>query len=159
MTRIYTSIYTHILGDTPKIHPSLRASLFELVHRIRISATMFSNPAINSQSGTLVKFLASLWILVVRIVYAQLFTANIPLHYHVCDGLCLNLTQLFILVLIMIALTGLKIFIKYLLQALQRINAAALYKFNYWRYETFINSFCLRSFRYFFRRFPARHDQ
>ena len=55
------------------------------------------------------KFLASLWILVVRILYAQLFT-NIPLHYHVCDGLCLNLTQLFIFALIMIALTGLKIF-------------------------------------------------
>ena len=32
------------------------------------------------------KFLASLWVLVVRISYAQLFT-NIPLHYHVCDGL------------------------------------------------------------------------
>ena len=46
-----------------------------------------------------------------RILYAQLFT-NIPLHYHVCDGLCLNLTQLFILVLIMIALTGFKIFIE-----------------------------------------------
>ena len=37
-------------GDTPKIHPSLRASLFELVHRIRISATMFSNPTINSRT-------------------------------------------------------------------------------------------------------------
>ena len=32
------------------------------------------------------KFLASLWILVVRILYAQLFTI-IPFHYHVCDGL------------------------------------------------------------------------
>ena len=45
-----TSIYTHILGDTPRIHPSLRASLFEPVHRIRISATMFSSPTINSRS-------------------------------------------------------------------------------------------------------------
>ena len=63
--------------------------------------------AVGSQN---VNFLASLWILVVRILYAQLFT-KIPLHYHVCDGLCLNLTQLFIFVLIMTALTGLKIFI------------------------------------------------
>ena len=43
----------------------------------------------------------------------------------------------------MIALTGIKIFIadiaatesKYLLQTLQRITAAVLYKFNYWRYK------------------------
>ena len=62
-----------------------------------------------------------------------------------------------------VTLTGLKI----LLQTLQRITAAAWYKFNYWRYKnTFVNPFCLRSFRYFLlkfstrlRRFPARHDQ
>ena len=58
----------------------------------------------------------------------------------------------------MIALTGIKIFIadiaatesKYLLQTLQRITAAVLYKFNYWRYKPFINPFCLRFFRYFY---------
>ena len=39
------------------------------------------------------------------ILYAQLLT-NIPLHCHVFDGFqCLNLTKLFIFVLIMIALT------------------------------------------------------
>ena len=50
LSPIYTSIYTHIPDDTPKTHPSLRASLFELVHRIRISATIFSNPTINSRN-------------------------------------------------------------------------------------------------------------
>ena len=73
-----------------------------------------------------------------RILYAQLFT-NISLHYHVCDGLCLNLTQLFIFVLTMIALTGFKIFIA----DISEITVAALYKFNYWRYKTFINPPCL----------------
>ena len=48
--------------------------------------------------------------------------------------------------------TGFKIF----LQTLQRITAAALYKFYYWRYnhyKTFINRYpyCLRYFRYLLR--------
>ena len=41
---------THILGDTPNIHPLLRAPLFEPVHTIRISATLFSGTKMNSQS-------------------------------------------------------------------------------------------------------------
>ena len=59
-----------------------------------------SDPEASERSSSLIdavrsksKFLASLWILVVRILYAQLFT-NIPLHYHVWDGLCLNLTPI-----------------------------------------------------------------
>ena len=46
----------------------------------------------------------------------------------------------------MIALTGLKIFIA----DIAANYCCRAYKFNYWRYKTFINPFCLRSFRFFY---------
>ena len=78
-----------------------------------------------------------------RILYVPLFT-NISSPLSVCDGLCFNLSLLFIFILIIIVLTGFKIFIA----DIAAITAAMLYKFNHWRYKTFINPFCLHSLRY-----------
>ena len=49
-------------------------------------ASKRSSSLIGAVGSQKVNFLASLWILVVRILHAQLFK-NIPLHYHLCDGL------------------------------------------------------------------------